>query len=210
MKYLADTLTVLRFVLAVIVAVLIVFYGNWEYALELTAIGILTDAFDGVAARKWPIADEDRFHPFDGHAFDNMADAALCGVLVFAPALRLILARVNGWQDGWLPLWAVILLLVVECLATPFFLLATAKLQEDSARRIDIIHGWYAALLMVGSLVLITVTALSPAAAFAWTVTFLAVAALMIPFKWDRATSRPDGVYEGALTWSQFLTGRWK
>lgn len=53
-KYLADILTLIRFVLATILLVLAFTGGTLGTAFWLFVIGELTDAFDGTCAAKWP------------------------------------------------------------------------------------------------------------------------------------------------------------
>ena len=211
MKYLADTLTVSRFVLGALAAFAIL-RGEWEIAVLWVLLGGLSDAFDGVAARKWPLAASRRFYSrwLKPKEFDESADGFFCAVLVFAPAARLILANLGGWSDGWVPLWFSIPLVIVECLLTPFFILATQKLRPADAFQIDVLHGWYCALLMFGTLTLVTFMAFSSVVAQTILLAYLMVGSILIVVKWDRATTRPGVVYEGNLTWKQFLCLQWK
>lgn len=54
MKYLADLLTTIRFVLGVALMALALMGGSPESAFIVFLIAVLTDAFDGTCARKWP------------------------------------------------------------------------------------------------------------------------------------------------------------
>lgn len=54
MRYLADLLTLGRFVLAVVLLILAVIGGSAESAFIIFLMAVLTDAFDGTCARKWP------------------------------------------------------------------------------------------------------------------------------------------------------------
>jgi phosphatidylglycerophosphate synthase len=211
LKYLADTLTVSRFVFALLAA-LTILRGEWDVAVLFVLCGGLSDAFDGMAARKWPLADNKRFYiqwlkPKD---FDEIADAFFCVVLVFAPAIRLIVANVNGWQDGWVPLWFSIPLLVIEMFMTPFFLQATQRLNPVDAFEADVLHGWYCAALMVGSLLLVTWMGFSGVAIWLLFMAYALACFVLVVVKWDRATTRPGVVYTGRLSWSQFLRLQWK
>ncbi|MBQ6375580.1 CDP-alcohol phosphatidyltransferase family protein [Candidatus Saccharibacteria bacterium] len=53
-KYLADILTLIRFILAVVLLVLVFTGGDLGVAFLIFVIGELTDAFDGTCATKWP------------------------------------------------------------------------------------------------------------------------------------------------------------
>ncbi len=53
-KYLADILTLTRFVLAIVLFVLIFTDGSLAAAFLVFIVGELTDAFDGTCATKWP------------------------------------------------------------------------------------------------------------------------------------------------------------
>ena len=181
LKYLADTLTVSRFVLGGLAAYSIL-RGEWEFAVVWVLLGGLSDAFDGIAVRKWRLAASRRFYSrwLKPKEFDEIADGFFCTVLVFAPAVRLILANLNGWSDGWMPLWFLIPLLLVECFLTPFFILATQKLRPADAFQIDVLHGWYCALLMFGSLTLVTFMAFSNTAALTILLVYLFVGGILI------------------------------
>lgn len=54
MRYLADLLTTIRFVLGVVLLGLAIMGGSAESAFIVFLIAVLTDAFDGTCARKWP------------------------------------------------------------------------------------------------------------------------------------------------------------
>lgn len=54
MRYLADLLTLIRFILAVVLLVLAFVGSAAENAFIIFLVAELTDAFDGTAARKWP------------------------------------------------------------------------------------------------------------------------------------------------------------
>ena len=212
MKYhLADTLTVSRIIIAILAAFAIL-RGEWSVAVWLVMVGGLTDAFDGMLARKWKLPASKRFYgswmtPKD---FDERADGIFCAVLVFAPAARLIVANLNDWSDGGVSFWFSVPLLIVECFLTPFFILATQKLNKVDAFEIDIVHGWYCAALMFGSLVLVTWMAYDGHVFALLLMTFAAAMSWLVILKRDRATSRPGVVYPGTLSWSQFLHLQWK
>ena len=55
MWYLADCLTLIRFILSLVLGVLAIYNGAPELALVIFLIAGLTDAFDGTCAKKWPM-----------------------------------------------------------------------------------------------------------------------------------------------------------
>ncbi len=54
MRYLADLLTLIRFILAVVLIVLAVVHSPVDNAFIVFLVAELTDTFDGTCARKWP------------------------------------------------------------------------------------------------------------------------------------------------------------
>ena len=54
MRHFADILTLTRFVLAIVLLMLSFFGGSAEWAFVVFLVAVLTDAFDGTCARKWP------------------------------------------------------------------------------------------------------------------------------------------------------------
>ncbi|MBR2836982.1 CDP-alcohol phosphatidyltransferase family protein [Candidatus Saccharibacteria bacterium] len=54
MRYLADILTLIRFILAIVLFVMAIFGGSPAAAFTIFIIGELTDAFDGTCATRWP------------------------------------------------------------------------------------------------------------------------------------------------------------
>lgn len=103
MKYLADILTALRIALAFVIFVCIL-QQAWAVALVLFAVAALTDAFDGMCARRWPYSPEDVQRlwwrrKFDAQQIDNVPD----GTMIFLAVLAL------AWQfDYWRVLAVVI------------------------------------------------------------------------------------------------------
>lgn len=54
MRYLADILTLSRFILAIVLFFWAIFGGSTEGAFIIFFAAVLTDTFDGTCARKWP------------------------------------------------------------------------------------------------------------------------------------------------------------
>lgn len=54
MKYLADILTLSRFILAIVLFFWAIFGGSAEGAFIIFFVAVVTDTFDGTCARKWP------------------------------------------------------------------------------------------------------------------------------------------------------------
>lgn len=103
-KYLADILTLIRFVLATILLVLaFTNIGTPAVALWLFAIGELTDAFDGTCAKKWPFP-KNKTPKYRKYAakFDMITDTYL-GVamgLFFILRMNLVLGLILGLTYG--------------------------------------------------------------------------------------------------------------
>ena len=77
-KYLADIITLIRFVLATILLVIAFVGGTLGTAFLLFAFGELTDAFDGTCAAKWPFP-KDKTPKYRKYAakFDMITDTYL-------------------------------------------------------------------------------------------------------------------------------------
>lgn len=191
MKYVADALTFLRYIAALTIAVvgiMIVFGerdGLWQLVMGLFVVGILSDAFDGPAARRWPYREAQERRMWwrkDSRKWDNNADLALSsavfGTLAFsqlhwlcAIAVLAIIGGLSALIDG-----------------------TVQKLREPGkyhvAERLDVVHGWIYALELLAGLIL--VTALATDSWPAWPVAYSLVGVVLLVFKWDRATTRPE------------------
>ncbi len=184
MKYIADALTVLR-VLSAAGVLLAALSGEWSVALCLFIVGILSDAFDGPAARRWPYTEDENQRFWwrrDAHQFDNTADLLLSG----AGMIGLSLHYLVWWQAG----------LVVASLGLVSFVIQTivdhiGKTNRRLAERIDVMHGWLVAAELVIMLVLLTMLA---DASWLW-LPYVVAALFLLWFKWDRATSRSELTY---------------
>lgn len=181
--YLADVLTFIRFPAAFAVFGLIL-AECWLAAMVVFGLAILTDAFDGIVARKWPPGE--RWYRKDPHMFDNAGDS-----LLFFGALVGLAIKVQ-------PLWLVIL--AVSLVGSGIIMFLIAKLRPSRAEKLDVAFGWSFGILLYGMLVQITELALvgSPWR-LAVSIIYGCIAAVVIWTKWDRMTSRPEVTYKG--TW---------
>jgi phosphatidylserine synthase len=186
MKYIADVLTSLRVVAAVLI-VIAVLQDMWMVALIVLIIGILSDAFDGIAARKWPYTAEENATKWwrkDPHAFDNMADLALSGAALLSLTVSL------------LSLWQVLIICAVVGLVS--FVIQTivdhvGPRNRIVAERIDVAHGWLFGAELTAYLVIMTMQATPN---WKTVVVLYALAALpLVWLKWDRITSRSELTY---------------
>lgn len=95
MRYLADLLTMTRFVLATVLFVWAFTSGSAEGAFIIFIVAELTDVFDGTCARKWPFPKNRTPHYRKYSAlFDMVSDALLA-----AAQLAFLVLRVN-WVAG--------------------------------------------------------------------------------------------------------------
>lgn len=186
MRFLADALTLFRLVCAFVVPIL-VWVDSWVVATVLFTAAIVSDALDGLAARKWPYSsDENRrfWWRRDAHAWDNAADGLL-SVLVAVTVIFSLLA-----------FWPALASLAVVGLANAGFLAGvklTARRDVALAERIDVAHGWFYGLLLFALLVAMTVQATE---AWSWVVVGYTLAAVpLLWFKRDRMMSRPEVTY---------------
>lgn len=106
MKYLADLLTLARFVLAIVLLVLAFIGGSAESAFIIFLVAVLTDAFDGTCARKWPFP-KNKTPKYRKYAakYDMLAD-----VLLAAAQVLFVTLQVN-WAVGL----CVIIFYIVVC-----------------------------------------------------------------------------------------------
>ncbi len=184
MKYIADALTMLRWLCAAVV-LLAGLFGNWDVALAVFIFGILSDAFDGPAARRWPYTDQENARCWwrkDPHAFDNTADLMLSG----AGMIGLSLHYLVWWQAA----------LVVAGLGALSFVIQTivdhvGPTNPRLAERIDVAHGWLFGAELIVMLVIMTLLA---SATWLWPF-YAGAGAFLLWFKWDRITSRSELTY---------------
>lgn len=180
MRYIADVLTATRLFVAVPLFVLILL-DQWKFAMVLLIIAALSDAFDGMAARRWP--PKEHWYRKDPHLFDNAGDS-----LLFVSVLLGLAIQIR-------PLWVVLTALVMA--GTALIEVLRRNLYAPYAERVDVIHGWFFAIFLVAMLVQITERATEwwPV----WTLIYFVISGAIVAVKWDRATSRPEGIYTG--TW---------
>ena len=89
MKYLADLLTLTRFILGILLFYLAIFGGLPETAFIVFLVAVLTDAFDGTCARKWPFP-KNKTPKYRKYAakYDMVSDALLAVAQVLFLTLR--------------------------------------------------------------------------------------------------------------------------
>lgn len=106
MRYLADGLTLSRFVLAIILLILAFVGGSAESAFIIFLVAVLTDAFDGTCARKWPFP-KNKIPKYRKYAvkYDMLADVLLAVAQVLFVTL----------QVNWVVGLAVIIFYIVVC-----------------------------------------------------------------------------------------------
>ncbi len=106
MRYLADILTLTRFILSIILIALSFIGCPVENAFVIFLVAELTDTFDGTCARKWPFP-KDKTPKYRKYAakFDMVSDALLaCGHVLFCTL-----------QVNWIVGVAVIIYYTVIC-----------------------------------------------------------------------------------------------
>ena len=93
MKYLADVLTLARFILGAILLVLAFIGSPAENAFVIFVVAEFTDVFDGTCARKWPFP-KNKTPKYRTYAaiYDMVADALLAAAQVLFLTLRVNLA----------------------------------------------------------------------------------------------------------------------
>ena len=192
LRYVGDILTASRIVISIGLVVWS-FLGfvdesviNYRVALWLAVYSFLSDALDGIAARRWPYSDEERqripWHrsPELSHAFDNAGDSLLylATGLVLATHDRVWLLIVGIALGG-----ALTIFIVIENLA---------RRRSPWAETVDVIFGWLFGTTFGTMVIALAIVAL-PSNVWPWVVSAGCVVAIaFIPFKWDRLTTRPE------------------
>ena len=188
MKYIADGLTALRMLLAAILLVLI-WQSLWALATVVLVVGILSDAFDGIAARRWPYSAEENQRLWwrkDAHQLDNLADLMLSGAALVGLALSLL--------DFWSAVVVVAIVGLTSAVIDRIVQIVGRK-NPVKAERIDVAHGW-----LYGAELAVMVGMMTRQASEHWVaiLTGLAFSALpLLWLKWDRITSRAELTYGG-------------
>ncbi len=192
MKYVADVLTGLRFVMAVIVLIAGLF-GLWTIALMAFAFGVLSDALDGPAARRWPYTPKEeqaKWWRKDPHGlWDNAADFSLS-------AGGLIGLSVGYFGFGWSAIVVCgIVAIISGCFVTALEVAARAG-KPRVAEAIDVVHGWvFGAELLAMTVLLIVLAVTNEDLELILFVVTAAIAIAVVVCKWDRVTSRPEVDY---------------
>jgi len=188
MKYVADALTLLRVVLAIAVGVAI-WQDAWVLATTLFVVGILSDAFDGPAARKWPYSAEENAKLFwrnDPHVLDNTADLALST------------AGLLGVTFMLLSFWAAVGVIAAVALTSLCFAQVVGivgKTNPKRAEKIDVVHGWIYGTELTTMLIVMTIQATD---AWGYPIALYAICGLpLLWFKRDRIMSRAELTYGG-------------
>lgn len=182
MKYIADVLTVLRLVSAFVIFFAIL-QESWVLAAALFAFGILTDAVDGVAARRWPYSDAENRRLWwrrDAHLFDNVADSSLA----FAALLGLAIV---------MPVWWLVLCGVA--MGSILFLVAIERSRHSRpqlAERIDVCFGWTYGALLASTLVYLTWQAAGAQTLSVWLGVYVVAGLGLLWMKRDRLVGRPE------------------
>lgn len=90
MRHLADILTLARFVLALVLLSLMFFDGAAEAAFVVFLVAVLTDAFDGTCARKWPFSkNKEPWYRRYAAKYDMFSDILLAAAQVLFLAVRI-------------------------------------------------------------------------------------------------------------------------
>ena len=86
MKYLADILTLTRFILGIVLVGLAISNGTPEAAFIVFLTAELTDTFDGTCARKWPFpkGKEPKYRKYAAK-YDMVSDVLLAPLIFDAP-----------------------------------------------------------------------------------------------------------------------------
>ena len=106
MRYLADLLTLTRFILSIALLILAFAGGSADAAFVVFLTAELTDTFDGTCARKWPFP-KNKTPKYRKYAaqFDMVSDALLAAAQVLFVTLRV----------NWIAGLVVILYYIVIC-----------------------------------------------------------------------------------------------
>lgn len=180
MRNIADVLTFFRFPAAISLFILIL-NEQWFAAMIVFIAAILSDAFDGIAARRWP--PRERWYRKNPHDFDNAGDS----LLFFAVMIGLTIQVYPLW------LWV----LIVSAVGSGVLLYLIKTRRPVIAEKIDVFFGWCFGALLFAMLVQITTLAVSEEVADGLTGAYMLAAAMIVMAKWDRVTSRPEVAYTG-------------
>lgn len=180
--YIADALTFFR-ILAAIPLFVLILADQWAAAIILFIFAILSDAFDGPAARRWP--PKEHAYRKDSHVFDNIGDLLMFGGVIGGLALQIK------------PIWVIIL--IGAFIGSVLIEIPKQKLAPKYAERVDVFHGWCFGIFLLVMLIQLTEQAFDERVWKPLGFVYVGIAFALVCLKWDRATKRKDVTYNG--TW---------
>lgn len=188
----ADALTTTRWIGAPTVLLPLLVFGYWPLALVVALVLILTDAFDGIAARKWK--PERRRYKMDPGQYDENADGVLTNVLLGGVAFHFVF--VDG-DFSWSYLAKALGVIAAMLVVTGALILATNKLPMPWCKRADIANGFYYGLLLLAALVIIAGNAFgwNSSASAIWVPIFIVAVLVLCYVKRDRLFDRDESKY---------------
>ncbi|MDR0887481.1 MAG: hypothetical protein LBM97_02210 [Candidatus Nomurabacteria bacterium] len=182
----ADGLTAFRAVVGIVIAAGMIYHP--VAVTVLFALAVLSDALDGTFAKKFPYSDEENatliWRRIDPHTTDNIADS----IAFFGGHIWIAMWIFNGF-------WLRATIIVVPWLISIGFLVAIAVVKKHNkkvAEMVDVVFGWFYGSAMAVMLIVLLANATT------WWLYIVAPVApicvfLLIKYKWDRLTTRPDG-----------------
>jgi phosphatidylglycerophosphate synthase len=187
MRYLADILTLFRLIAGPLVALFCI-QNHWQAATVLFAAGILSDAFDGMVARRWPYTKLENEHLFwrkNPDAWDNLADATLvAGVMV-----GLLFTQLH---------WLLAVAIMVGNVVISRLCIWVIDMKKKSSLRwalaLDLFYRWFFGAQLATALLWLTVLATDRWGL--WFILYGVMAIILLRLKWDHATFRDDPTYE--------------
>ncbi len=186
MRYIADILTLFRLIAGLVIVYLIA-ANNLPAATILFAAGILSDAVDGMIARRWPYSEQQEKRLLwrrDASIWDNLADATLVGCTFVAFGIT---------ELSWLVLAFLIATVIVSTIFFVWAISAQKRKNLKRAKALDITYRWVFGAELVGLLVWMTV--LASDAWMWWLLVYAAAGVALLYLKWDHATFKDDPTY---------------
>jgi len=190
----ADVLTRVRLFGSPFVLLPLLVMGQWLPAFAVAVILILTDAFDGIAARRFiPHRSVDAIKK--GGKADEDADGMLTNALLGGLAINFIFVQ---HDFSWALLAKVAAVLGVMLLITIMLIVATAKLSMPWCKWADLLNGFYYGVLLT------IAAAVIMGNAFGWHASALTMwvpllGATIVGFCWfkrDRLLDRDERKYD--------------
>lgn len=184
MKYVGDLITVARIVIgfAILAAIL---NSSWMVAAVLFASGVISDALDGTAAKRWPYSPEERMKYIwrqRSHDFDNVADTVMTFMTLAGLTIQFPIVRI------------VVILMAVGGLGFYSFVNITKKKNPELAEKVDVVFGWfYGALLIALYITLVVLATINniPQMILMSIISAIILVILLVCKK-DRLNSRPE------------------